>query len=792
MQQRDSINQPGGSGVTAGLADDWLTPGRFGIVLGLLILASFPEVVLGLKTFVVRDFGFFAYPLAHFQRECFWRGQLPFWDPYNNCGVPFLAQWNTMPLYPPALIYLLLPLAWSLGLFCLLHLFFAGFGMYFLARRWAGSGFAGGVAGVIFAFNGLSLNMLMWPSHIATLSWVPWVLLTVEEAWRQGGRKIAPAAFTGGLQMLAGGPETILMTWVLAAALWLMEIVQSRVASRKTFDPAGWGSARYFWRFPLVVLFVAGLAAVQLMPFLDLASHSQRDQDYADSRWSMPGSGWANFLVPMVFGKIWHMGVFFQHNQAWTSSYYVGIGTLLLAAFGIWHGRSWRVWLLTGIGTVALLLSFGDQVFLYRWVRHVLPQLAFVTYPIKFVTLVVFISPVLAAFGFARWQTFASEKRPEIRLLGLGIILLSLIGGVLVWAWRDPVPADNVSATIRNGLSRAGFLLWTMLILTVVKRVFTFDAARISQGFNLKSLVPLILLGVFWLDVWTHAPNQNPIVTPEIYTTGLVRAKLAMQPQPELGQSRVMVTPSAERGFTGITITNPHDNFLVKRLGYFANCNLLDEVPKVNGFFSLYPHESGELVSAIYGSTNLDLARLADFMSVSQMTRSDKFFEWDGRTSFLPMVTAGQTPVYLEDLQAARSLFGPGFDGAKQVVLPMQDQSRITVRTGSSARVLRSRFEIQKVEAEVEATDPSMIVIGQTYYHCWQAYVDGKPTPLLRANYAFQALEVGSGRHQVLLVYRDRAFLIGSIISGCTLLLLVVTLIRFRPGPSASNQASHA
>jgi hypothetical protein len=92
-----------------------------------------------------RDYGFFAYPLAHFQRDCFWRGELPFWNPYNNCGVPFLAQWNTMPLYPPALIYLTLPLQWSLSFFCLLHLWFAGFGMFFLARRWTGNNFRRGV-----------------------------------------------------------------------------------------------------------------------------------------------------------------------------------------------------------------------------------------------------------------------------------------------------------------------------------------------------------------------------------------------------------------------------------------------------------------------------------------------------------------------------------------------------------------------------------------------------------------------------------------------------------------------
>jgi len=114
------------------------TPLRFGVLLALLVFATYPQVILGLETFVARDYGFFAYPLAHFQQECFWRGEIPFWNPYNNCGVPFLAQWNTMPLYPPTLLYLTLPLGWSLACFSLLHVWFAGLGMYFLARRWTG------------------------------------------------------------------------------------------------------------------------------------------------------------------------------------------------------------------------------------------------------------------------------------------------------------------------------------------------------------------------------------------------------------------------------------------------------------------------------------------------------------------------------------------------------------------------------------------------------------------------------------------------------------------------------
>jgi uncharacterized membrane protein YfhO len=63
-----------------------------------------------------------------------------------------------------------------------------------------------------------------------------------------------------------------------------------------------------------------------------------------------------------------------------------------------------------------------------------------------------------------------------------------------------------------------------------------------------------------------------------------------------------------------------------------------------------------------------------------------------------------------------------------------------------------------------------MVVVAQAYYHPWHAYVDGKRAPLWRANHAFQALEVPAGKHQIRLVYEDRSFIYGCIISlGCLL-----------------------
>ena len=542
--------------------DPWFTPWRFALLLALLIFTAFPQVLTGLQTFVVRDYGFFAYPLAHFQQECFRHGELPFWDPYNNCGVPFLAQWNTMPLYPPALIYLLLPLHWSLSFFCLLHLWFAGFGMFFLARRWTGNSFAAAFAGVAFAFNGLTLNLLMWPSHIATLSWMPWVVLAVELAWREGERKIILAAFAGALQMLAGSPEIIFLTWILLLALWIQQLVKGE-------SPR----VSMLWRFPLVVALVIALAAAQLLPFLDLAAHSQRSAGYADTRWSMPGWGWANFLVPMAFGMTRTEGIFFQNGQYWTSSYYLGLGTLWLALLTVlgWQKRwakirgdqpirfigdfkrlfqcaaefcSERVWLLSVVAAFALICALGDNTFIYPALRKIIPQLSLMTYPIKYVILTAFLAPLLAAFALAHQQNLQSEEKSAFskRLILVGATMLALIAGILFWAWRFAFSTDDVQATMLNGLSRAAFLFVTGALLYVLTR---------ENAPGLRRLAPLILIFTAWLDVYTHEPVQNPTVSSSVYELNLARARLAMQPQPALGESRAMVTPAAAMSFIG-------------------------------------------------------------------------------------------------------------------------------------------------------------------------------------------------------------------------------------------------
>ena len=428
-------------------ASNWFSIGRFALVLAVLIVVAFPDVLSGARAFVFRDFGYFGYPLAYYHRERFWNGEIPLWNPLNNCGLPFLAQWNTMTLYPGSLFHLLLPLPWSLGVFCLLHQWWGGLGMYCLARKWTGHRLGASVAGAAFAFNAVILNSLIWPNNIAALGWMPWVVLLVEQGWRSGGRKMILAGIVAAVQMLAGAPEIILLTWLMLALLALVLFVKK-----------GLDRLCLARRFGLVILMVAGLASAQLLPFLDLLRHSQRDEHFYESAWAMPATGWANLIVPLFRCFKTSQGVYFQWDQYWTTSYYLGVGIVALAILAVWRTRERRVGFLGGIAVLGLILALGDHGYLYGWIKKAVPQIGFMRYPIKLVVWSVFTVPLLAAYAM-RFEPREDSPRGNATgkaALLVGGVLTLLIGGLVGFASLYPEAKEEWKTTAVSGRNDSG------------------------------------------------------------------------------------------------------------------------------------------------------------------------------------------------------------------------------------------------------------------------------------------------------------------------------------------------
>jgi hypothetical protein len=79
-----------------------------------------------------------------------------------------------------------------------------------------------------------------------------------------------------------------------------------------------------------------------------------------------------------------------------------------------------------------------------------------------------------------------------------------------------------------------------------------------------------------------------------------------------------------------------------------------------------------------------------------------------------------------------------------------------------------------RLTIHVSAQRPAMLVLSETFYPAWRAYVDGHPAHVYRANYLFRAVAVPSGEHQVEMRYESAAFQVGLIISAATLIVVLV------------------
>jgi hypothetical protein len=728
--------------------------------LAALSCALYPDVVSGLRTFVFRDYGSFSFPLTHYWRESVWHGEWPLWNPLNNSGVPFLAQWNTMACYPPNLLLLVTPLSWSLGVLTLAHLVFAGLGMYRLAWAWTQHRGAAALAATAFALNGLTLSCLMWPHLTAAIGWMPWVIWTVQRACAQGGRQLVPAALAGGMQMLTGGPEIILFSWLIAACVCAADAAGSPGERVRALS-----------RLPVLVLLVAALAAAQLLPFYELLAASQRSGDYASSRWALPAWGWANLVVPLFRSYESVAGVHLQPGQAWVSSYYLGIGTLCLALAASVAGKDERARWLGALTAAALVLALGGATPVYEWMRRSVPLLGFMNFPVKFMFVPMVCIPLLAALalsGLDPVRPSGESKRLSRWVLGCGAALV-LVMGVLLWvATVAPLEAGEARIVLRNAAGRGLFLLGTLSGL----RLWRWRGAIGSHV-----AIPAALSVLAALDVISHAPTLNPRVPRAAYDTPAPPAATDT-----LGSQgpRYMLDRDALVHFARGQDTNLLRGFWNARLAMSDNLNLLAGVPKLDGFFPLYLRQERDVIERLYFATNAHVEGVSDFLGIGAIGRGNDPVAWHGRPRAMPLATAGQTPVFADTTSCLTRMFTPEFDPHATVFLPPSAENATIARAAARVRIHPLESRVHRLRWQVETETPCWMVVAQTHFGPWRAQVSGAPARIWPANHAYQALEVPAGSHLVELRYEDRMFRLGLGISTTTLFALGLWWCRSR------------
>jgi hypothetical protein len=462
--------------------------------------------------------------------------------------------------------------------------------------------------------------------------------------------------------------------------------------------------------------------------------------------------------------------VYFQHDQEFFSSVYLGGGCLALAVAALFLGRDRRAWLLAVLGALGLALSFGEGSPFYRGLNALFPPLSIARYPVKFLLLTAFAASLLAGRALGALASDSTRElflRSRWILAGLGSGSLVWLAGSAAWANWKPLPLDQPQAMAANALERGLFLALLCGALVVWMKLRS-RAGRAAAG--------LAMLTVFWIDYRTHVPNQNPTIRASLMQPGFVE----LNEFPEPGHGRVFITPEAERQLLLSRVSEFALDFVGKRLALWSNLNLLEGVPKVNGASTLRICAQAQIEDLLCGTNAVPRPNLEQFLGVKRRTAASNVTEWGLADNAMPLVTVGQRPVFVADEASLAAVMKVAFDPRVEVLLPTRAGEGPSPPAGAwetvAAEVSGLTYSPLHLEFTVRAEGSTWVVIAQTHYHRWQAFVSGESQPLWPANHAFQAIHVPSGESRVRLVYRDPLFWLGAVISlsalvGCSAVL---------------------
>jgi hypothetical protein len=91
----------------------------------------------------------------------------------------------------------------------------------------------------------------------------------------------------------------------------------------------------------------------------------------------------------------------------------------------------------------------------------------------------------------------------------------------------------------------------------------------------------------------------------------------------------------------------------------------------------------------------------------------------------------------------------------------------------SIAKIQLTKYGLNELEFQATNSQNGLAVFSDIYYpYGWKAYVDGKETPIVRANYVLRAIKIPAGTHKVEFKFHPDSFYTGDRIALFASILL--------------------
>ncbi|MFH1953630.1 MAG: YfhO family protein [Pseudomonadota bacterium] len=90
-------------------------------------------------------------------------------------------------------------------------------------------------------------------------------------------------------------------------------------------------------------------------------------------------------------------------------------------------------------------------------------------------------------------------------------------------------------------------------------------------------------------------------------------------------------------------------------------------------------------------------------------------------------------------------------------------------------------YRPDEISLSTNSSAPGFLFLSEIMYPGWRAYIDGKPTRILRGNYLFRVIELHEGHHVVRFVFDPLSIKVGIGMTIFTLFMLLILIVyRFR------------
>lgn len=349
------------------------------------------------------------------------QGIWPLWNPNNFWGEPFAASLQTALFYPPRWPMLFGEPFRSLSWFLLFHLWLTGWGMTRLLRATvAPQGWAARLGGWLWMLSGFMSTRVQFPSIIATVAWLPFLLQAVWRVRLRPGLAGALAlSLVWGLMLLAGHIQMAFLCLGLALAWMALPPRPSLPAWGTLLGGLGGGTL---------------LSAVQWLPtweFLRLSTRQALSFEEA-TRFSVPPWHWLTFVAPLAFGSP-RTGNYWGVGNYWETCGYLSLLPVLLLAEGRLWRDSWCRWA-AWVAGLGLALATGSYGWLYRGLYEGIPGVRLFHAPSRFLLWVTLAGVVAIARGIFLLEGEAKVfRRLALRAQRWAWGLALLAGGAVFW-----------------------------------------------------------------------------------------------------------------------------------------------------------------------------------------------------------------------------------------------------------------------------------------------------------------------------------------------------------------------